>query len=171
MPRSAFKTSISFVGDWPGTARKLRQLDPVLREGFQRAMEEVAYQYYEKIVGHLYGQDIPGWKKLSKGRLKARERRGIMGNTPLLATQTYVQSINVFREGKNWVVGIKKGLKHPESKKLKVDQIAALHEALGDRPLWAYTFNNRGKGGMGGELGIRRFVTRYMEQYLKNRGY
>lgn len=177
MPRGvSIPMGLMFEKDWKDARNKFGKLDPMIRRAWKDASKKVATQYYHLVKGHLKAQDIPGWQKLSKSRQRARLRRGYTANQPLLASKTYLRNIRMYEEANTWSVGIRKGIRHPESKKLRLDQIAALHEVLSYRGgpfrgLWKYTYLARGIRGLGGNSGYLKTMKTLMKEYLNKRGY
>ena len=158
---------IEFLGPWDETKRSLVELPRHLRNASKYATKEVAEEYYARLVGHIYNQDLP-WFPLGEKYLKRKQSQ--FGNTEIyIRSSKLLDSIKVYSEGMTSSVGIKAGINHPFSK-LKVYEIALQMEhgykKIPARPLWMPTFKK-----MGGPVGVSLLIAKEMRKYLRDRGY
>lgn len=162
------KISAMKMGDWDGVIDYLGKLGPKASRVVQRAQKEEAKKVIDKVIGHIRSQDL-AWLPLSRDY---QERKSLANrNNIYLNTEVMIESMGVWKVGKTYFAGIKKGAAYKNrsrgSSKTTVDAVARWMEFgtrhMPARPLWNPTFRE-----VGGAYGIRNRIAKALYNDLKS---
>jgi len=126
-------------GDWEKMAYRLSKLGYDINFASGKTQKALATKLRQIVVGHLKKQDIPGWDRLSREYKRRKVKEGYDPRM-LIRTQEYVDSIETFKSGKDWVAGVKRGKRYANGN--EIADIGIVHEVWSTisgkpfRPLW-----------------------------------
>lgn len=141
---------IELFGDWARTQAMLSTIDGVLAVAMEKGRKSVAEKLKAAIRKNIRenGGSLR-WSSVSTKYAKFKRRKGYDPNNLLQMTNLYYNSINVWKAGLNYYVGVKRNVKHNEGR-LTVGQIANILEhgsvtrGIAPRPLWGPTYKQIG---------------------------
>lgn len=108
------KASISRTGEWNSVRKITNNLGYKIKHSFQLAANSQARATQKNIVSGIQSQSY-GHAPLSASTKEYKARKGLDSRI-LIATGTYIKSIEVWRDDENtWCVGVKKGTRHPSN--------------------------------------------------------
>lgn len=139
-------------GDWQRSKHLLNTIDGVIMMASLKAKKSAAEKLKAAIRKNIRenGGSL-GWPPLSTKYQAWKSRKGYDANRMLRMTGLYYRSINVWRKGLNYYVGVQRGIRNPASGgNITVGQIAKIleygsdHVGIPARPLWGPTYKQFG---------------------------
>ena len=163
---------VELLGDWQRVRNLTREIPLAVREGSILGKKSAARQLRRVVRRNIRenGARI-GWKPLSSTYKKKKSRRGFPANRIYYASGSYYRAIQIWDQGNNTFVGIRKRKYSKSSKsRLTLGQIARVLETgsiirnIPARPLWGPSFRQ-----FGGNKRIKGFMIWHIRNqiYLK----
>lgn len=152
------------VGDWDGTIRFIQQtLGVDATRVVQNAQKTEAENLVEVVKGHIENQDLP-WVPLSPRHVLKKGHDNIYQHTGV-----YYNNIRVWKEGKAYLAGVKKGVLYTNrgGSKISLETVARWMEfgtrRLPERPLWRPSIEE-----VGGATGIRNRIAKTLYKHISS---
>lgn len=141
--------TVVLFGDWEKATLLINNLPTIIKAASIKGQRSAAMKFRRLIKSNIRNNGVPGviWPDFSPDYRRIKSLQGFDGSSFYQRTGLYHRSIKVWRVNDNYYVGVKKGVKHPNSKgRFTVGQLAKLLEIgsavakIKPRPLWAPTF-------------------------------
>jgi hypothetical protein len=151
------------VGDWSGVIKFFKDSGIEVRKKTMDAQWEICKKLKSILIRHIIANDL-NWANLSPiTRANKKENKNMI----YMDTELYINSIQVWRNGLNAQVGLKKGATYRrKSGSVSLERVAMWMEygtqKMPARPLWAPSIEE-----LGGKEGIRDFVVDAIFRRLK----